>query len=155
MPEVGQTAPDFVLYDAEKKETKLSDFLGKGKRTVLAFYPGAFTGTCTTELCTFRDMMGEFGKLSGQVIGVSVDSPFANKGFAEKNGLKFPLLSDFKREVIQKYDVTWKGLGGLKGYESANRAVFVLDERGKITYRWVASDPGQLPNFEEVKKALR
>jgi len=155
LPEVGDTAEDFTLYDTERKETKLSDFLGKGKQTILAFYPGAFTGVCTTEFCTFRDMFDELGKMNVQLVGVSVDAPFANKGFAEKYGFKFTLLSDFKREVIQKYGVVWNNLGGVAGYVSANRAIFVLDEKGRIKYKWVAPNPGVLPNFEEVKKALQ
>ena len=102
MPQVGGAAPGFTLYDADKKERNLSEFLNKGKRTILAFYPGAFTGTCTQELCTFRDMFPDLAKMNGQLVGISVDAPFAQKAFAEKNSLNFPLLCDFKREVVQK-----------------------------------------------------
>jgi peroxiredoxin len=153
MPEIGEVAPEFTLYDSNAKETKLSSFLGKGKSVILAFFPGAFTGTCTTELCTFRDMF-ELANLNGLLVAVSVDSPFANRAFAEKYNLRFPLLSDFNKEVIQRYGVVWKNLSGLNGYVSANRAVFILDEKGKIKYKWVAPNPGVLPNFEEVKKSL-
>ena len=154
MPEIGDRAPDFALYDADRKLRKMSEFLTKGRRTVIAFFPGAFTGVCTQEFCTFRDMHSELEKLNGTVVGISVDSPFAQKGFAEKNNLTMPLLSDFDREVTRKYDVMWKGLGGVEGYESANRAVFVVDDQGKVLYRWVAENPGKLPDFEAVKKAL-
>ncbi len=154
MPEVGEKAPNFTLYDSEKKIRSLQEFLSPGRRTVLAFFPGAFTGVCTQEMCTFRDMYGDLQKLNGQVVGISVDAPFAQKAFAEKNGLTFPLLCDFKREVIQKYGVVWKNLSGVEGYESANRAIFVVDEAGKILFKWVAENPGKLPDFEAIKKAL-
>jgi glutaredoxin-dependent peroxiredoxin len=154
MPEVGDVAPDFALYDYDRKVRHLSEFLGGGRRTILAFFPGAFTGVCTKEMCTFRDMYGELDTLNGQVVGISVDAPFAQKGFAEKHELKFPLLCDFKREVIQKYGVVWNNLGGVEGYVSANRAVFVLDDSGRILFKWVADNPGTLPDFEAVKKAL-
>jgi peroxiredoxin len=154
MPEVGDKAPGFSLYDADRKLRNLSEFLAPGRRTILAFFPGAFTGVCTTEMCTFRDMYGELEKLKGMVVGVSVDAPFAQKAFSEKNGLTFPLLCDFKREVIQKYGVVWRNLGGVEGYDTANRAVFVVDDKGKITFKWVAENPGKLPDFEAIKKAL-
>jgi peroxiredoxin len=154
MPEIGQIVPDFSLYDSDKKVRKLSEFLVKGRRTILAFYPGAFTGTCTQEMCTFRDMYGELEKLNGMVVGISVDAPFAQKAFKEKNSLSFTLLCDFKREVVRKYGVVWRNLGGVEGYESANRAIFVVDDSGKVLFKWVAEDPGKLPDFEAVKKAL-
>lgn len=154
MIEIGDRAPDFALYDADRNMRKLSEFLAKGRKTILAFYPGAFTGVCTQEMCTFRDMYGDLEKLDGEVVGISVDGPFAQKAFAEKNGLKFPLLCDFDREVVTKYGVTWKGLSGVEGYVSANRAIFVLDESGKVLFRWVAENPGKLPDFDAVKKAL-
>ena len=154
MPEVGEVALDFTLYDSEKKKRALSEYLTEGQRTILAFFPGAFTGTCIKEMCAIRDMYGELGNLKGQVVGVSVDAPWAQKAFAEKYGLTFPLLCDFKREVIPRYGLIWKNLGGVEGYDVSNRAIFVLDESGKITYKWVAKEPGELPDFEAIKKAL-
>ena len=154
MPEVNDAAPDFTLHDADKKVRHLSEFLVKGHKTILAFFPGAFTGTCTKEMCTFRDMYGELQSLNGILVGISVDAPFAQKAFIEKHSLSFPLLCDFKREVIPRYDVVWKNLSGVEGYDSANRAIFILDDSGKIQFKWVAKDPGQLPDFEAVKKAL-
>jgi peroxiredoxin len=100
-------------------------------------------------------MYKELESLHGSVIGISVDAPFAQKAFAEKNALSFPLLCDFKREVIQKYDVTWNDLSGVVGYVCANRAIFVVDNQGTIQYKWVAPNPGMLPDFDEVKRALR
>ena len=154
MVEVGEKASEFTLYDFDKNERRLADFLGKGRKTILAFYPGAFTGVCTKELCTFRDSLGELQKLNAQIIGISVDSPFANKAFAEKNGINFLLLSDFKREVVQKYDVVWNSLGGVNGYDTANRAIFILDDKGTVKYKWVAPNPGVEPDYEEIKAQL-
>lgn len=154
MVRVGDRAPDFALYDSDKKVRKLSEFFAQGRKTIVAFFPGAFTGVCTQEMCTFRDMYGDLENLSGIVVGVSVDAPFAQKAFAEKYNLTFPLLCDFKREVIEKYGVVWKNLGGVEGYDTANRAIFVVDGSGKVTYSWVADNPGMLPDFEAVKKAL-
>jgi peroxiredoxin len=154
MPNIGETAPGFTLYDADKKLRSLAEFLVKGRRTILAFYPGAFTGACTQEMCTFRDMYGELQKLNGVLVGISVDAPFAQKAFAEKNNLPFPLLCDFERKVVQMYGVVWKNLGGVEGYVSANRAIIVLDDAGKVLFNWVAEAPGKLPDFEAVKKAL-
>ncbi len=154
MPEIGEKAPGFSLYDYDKKVRNLSEFLIKGRKTILAFFPGAFTSVCTQEMCTFRDMYGELEKLNGMVVGISVDPPFAQKAFADEHKLTFPLLCDFKRETIQKYGVAWKNLGGVEGYDTANRAIFVLDDSGKILFRWVAENPGKLPDFEAVKRAL-
>ena len=154
MPGIGEKAPDFALYDYDKNVRKLSEFLVKGKKTILAFFPGAFTGTCTKEMCAFRDMYGELEKLKGMVVGISVDAPFAQKAFAEKYSLTFPLLCDFKREVIREYGVVWKNLSNVEGYDTANRAIFVLNDVGKIQYKWVANEPGQLPDFDAIRKAL-
>jgi peroxiredoxin len=155
MLEVGDKAPEFALYDYNKKLRQSSEFLVKGHKTIFAFFPGAFTGACTQEMCTFRDMYGELEKMNGSVVGISVDAPFAQKAFAEKNGLAFPLLCDFQREVVRKYGVVWNKLGGVEGYVSANRAIFVVNDQGKILFKWVAPDPGTLPDFDAVKKAIQ
>jgi glutaredoxin-dependent peroxiredoxin len=154
MPEVGDRAPDFTLYDTERKQRKMSEFLHEMRRTIIAFFPGAFTGVCIQEMCTFRDLFGELGRLKGDVVGISVDAPFAQKEFAEKYKLTFPLLCDFKREVVKKYGVVWPNLGGVEGYDVANRSIFVVDDHGKIVWKWVAPNPGTLPNFDLVKAAL-
>ena len=154
MPEVGDKVTDFKLYDNDRKMRSLSEFLSKSKKTVLAFFPGAFTGACTQEMCTFRDMYGELQKMNGVLVGVSVDAPFAQKAFAEKHGLTFPLLCDFNREVIRKYGVVWSNLGGVEGYDTANRAIFILDDTGRVLFKWVAESPGNLPDFEAIRNAL-
>ena len=155
MPEVGDKAPDFALYDYNRKMRQSSEFLVKGRRTIIAFFPGAFTGVCDQEMCAFRDMYGELEKMNGNLVGISVDAPFAQKAFADKYGLTFPLLCDFQREVVVKYGVVWNKLGGVEGYVSANRAIFVVDDQGKILFKWVAPNPGTLPDFEAVRKALQ
>ena len=154
MLEVGDKAPEFALYDTDLKLRKMEEFLSEGQMTIFAFYPGAFTGVCTKEMCAFRDMYGELERLKGRVVGISVDPPFANKAFAEKHGLTFPLLSDFNRDVIQMYGVVWKDLGGMKGYDGANRAIFMVDSSGKIVYEWIGENPGSYPDFEAIRKAL-
>ena len=150
--EVGQAAPDFTLYDTDRNQRSLSDF--KGKNVVLAFFPGAFTGVCTTEACTLRDSVDQFNSMNAQVIGITVDGPFAQKAWSDQNNLNFPFLSDFSREVINQYGVAFPNLAGVEGYVVANRAVLVLDQEGVVRYKWVAPNPGIEPNYEEVKAAV-
>lgn len=149
---VGSTAPQFTLVDTSKTPRSLSEF--SGKKTVLAFYPGAFTGVCSKEMCSFRDALAQFNSVDAQIIGISVDSPFANQAFAEKNNLTFPLLSDVHREVSKAYGGVYENFGGVPGYEASKRAVYVIDEKGKITYAWVTDAPGVEPPYDEVKKAV-
>jgi len=150
--EVGKKAPEFKLYDADRKERSLSEF--GGKNVVLAFYPGAFTGVCTKELCNFRDSLSKFNNVNAQVIGISVDPPFSNKAFADQNKLTFPILSDFNRQVVKTYDVYHDNFAGLNGYTASKRAVFVLDRQGTVRYKWVSDNPGVEPNYDEVFKAV-
>lgn len=149
---VGTKAPEFKLYDTDRKGRTLSEFLGK--KTILAFYPGAFTGVCTKELCAFRDAMANFNNMNAQVIGISVDGPFANKAFAEQNRLTFPLLSDYTTEVSKKYGGVHEDFAGMKGYSASKRAVFILDKNGIVKYTWVSDNPGVEPPYEEINKAL-
>jgi peroxiredoxin len=149
---VDEKAPDFTLPDTERKMRKLSDFYGK--KLVLAFFPGAFTSVCTREMCSFRDSLVKFNELKAQVIGVSVNDPFSNAGFAERNMLSFPLLSDYNREVIRLYDIELKDFAGLKGYSVAKRSVFVLDKKGVVRYRWISDNPGIEPNYKEIEHVL-
>ncbi|MEW6511548.1 MAG: peroxiredoxin [Bacteroidota bacterium] len=149
---VGDTAPAFTLPDTEKKPRTLGEFLGK--KTVLAFYPGAFTGVCTKEMCALRDSLASLSSLNAQLVGISVDSPFANKGFAEHNRLTFPLLSDYTREVSRRYAGLVEDFSGLKGYTAAKRSVFVLDAKGIVRYVWISDIPGVEPPYEEITRAL-
>jgi glutaredoxin-dependent peroxiredoxin len=149
---VGDTAPDFTLVDTDRKPRSLKEFLGKN--TIIAFYPGAFTGVCSKEMCTLRDSLSAFNAMNGRIVGISGDSPFANKAFAEKNTLTFPLLSDFTREVSKKYSGVYAAFAGVAGYEASKRAVFVLDPKGTVRYAWITEDPGVEPPYDEIKKIL-
>jgi glutaredoxin-dependent peroxiredoxin len=150
---VGAKAPQFTLVDTTKTpRSTLSE--SSGKKIVLLFYPGAFTGVCDKEMCNFRDSMSAYNGLNAQVIGISVDGPWANKAFADHYKLNFPLLSDFDRTVIKQYGIVFEGLGGVKGYIVAKRAVFVIDEKGIVKYGWVSDTPGVEPPYDEVKKAV-
>ncbi len=151
--QVGQLAPDATLVSAERKALKLVEL--RGKPTVLAFFPGAFTSVCTKEMCTFRDGMAKFNDLKAQVIGISVDSPFAQKAFGDHNGLNFTLLSDFNREAVRAFEVEDRNFvnGLLPGV--AKRSVFVLDKGGRVAYKWVSDNPGVEPNYAEVEAAVR
>ncbi len=149
---VGQKAPEFTLFDTERKPRSLREF--NGKKVVLAFFPGAFTGVCTKEMCTFRDSLSKFNDSNAQVVGISVDAPFANKAFAEKNNLQFPLLSDYSREVSTKYGGTHENFAGLTGYTAAKRAAFVVDKNGVIQYAWISEDPTVEPAYDEIARAV-
>jgi len=150
---VGDKAPGFELPDTERKMRKLGEF--QGRKLVLAFFPGAFTSVCTREMCSFRDSMAKFNELKAQVLGVSINDPFSNKGFAERNMLNFPLLSDYNRDVIRLYGIELADFAGLKGYSVAKRSVFVLDKGGIIRYRWISDDPAAEPNYKEIEQVLR
>lgn len=149
---VGDKAPAFTLFDSERKERSLSEFLGK--KTVLVFFPGVFTGVCTKEMCTFRDSLSSFNSLGAQVVGISVDAPAALKGFSDQNKLAFPLLSDFTREVSKKYCWIYESFGGVPGLTTSKRSVFVLDGKGIVKYVWITENAGVEPDYNEVKKAV-
>ena len=150
--EVGQKAPDFQLPDHNRVQRSLKEFLGK--KTILAFFPGAFTGVCDREMCTFRDSIQALTGLNAQMVGISVNDPFSNKAFAEVNKLQFPLLSDYTRETVKKYGIFHEDFAGLKGYIAAKRSIFLLDKKGIVRYRWISEDPGKEPDYEEIKKQL-
>ena len=151
--EVGSAAPEFSLYDTDRNVRTLAEF--RGKTVVLAFFPGAFTGVCTTEACALRDSLGEFEGMNAQVLGVSVDGPFAQKAWADGNNVNYPFLSDFNREAVNAYGVALPGLAGMEGYVAANRAVFVVDGEGVVRYRWDAPAPVNEPDYDEVKAAVQ
>jgi peroxiredoxin len=152
MLSVNDSAPNFKLKNTNKDDVQLSDF--NGKTVVLAFYPGAFTGVCDTEMCTLQDNISTFNNLDVTVLGVSVDSPWANAGFSKQYNLEFNLLSDLDRKVINDYGVLFTGLGGIEGYTCANRAVFIIKD-DVIKYAWQAEpNPGVEPNYEEIKSFI-
>ena len=145
---VGEKAPNFTLKNTSKEEVSLSDY--QGEAVILAFYPGAFTGVCDKEMCSLQDNLSELNTVGAKVIGISVDSPWANGEFARKYEIEFELLSDLDREVIDMYDAKFVGLGGLEGYVSANRAIVIVDPKGFVKYRWVAENPGIEPDYQQI-----
>ena len=150
--ETNVKAPDFELMSNKGESIKLSDQLAHGP-VVLAFFPLAFTGVCSEEMCEFRDSLAEFNSLNAKVFAISVDSRFALNAFAEKNALEFSLLSDFNKEVSQAYGVQYENFLGLRGV--AKRSVFVVGKDGVVKYRWVSEDAKVKPNQAEVKEALK
>ena len=149
---VGDKAPDFTLADVDLKPRSLKDFLGQ--KIVLAFFVGAFTSTCTKEMCEFRDSMARLVDLNAQVIGISVNDPFSNRGFTEKNRLPFPILSDYKREVTGTYELELQNFAGLNGYTVAKRSIFVIDSKGIVQYVWISDNPAVEPNYQEIQKTV-
>jgi peroxiredoxin len=129
--DVGAKAPEFTLTNQDRAQVTLSEELKKGP-VVLAFFPAAFSGVCTTEMCTFRDQASELNKLNAQVLGVSVDTFFSLKAWADQQKLNFPLLSDFNKDVIRQYGVVNPDMIGLK--DIAKRAVFVIDTNGVVRH---------------------
>jgi peroxiredoxin len=150
--QVGDKAPDFKLFSSELKEVSLGDF--KGRKVVLQFFPMAFTGTCTEQLCTMRDSFGFYEGMNADVLGVSVDSPFTLAKFKEEQFYQFPLLSDFNKEVSQSYGAFYEEfVFNLKGV--SKRAAFVIDEEGNIAYAEVLENAGDLPDFDAIKQVVQ
>ena len=152
VPNIGDKAPDFELPDVDQKWRKLDEF--KGNKTVVAFFPAAESPVCTAEMCALRDQLDELRDYGANVIAISVDSPHANKAFTQNHHLNFPVLSDYKRDTIKKYDIVMNKLGTMEGYNAAKRSVFILDENGTIIYRWISDDPTIEPQYKEIKEIL-
>jgi peroxiredoxin len=149
--QVGAKAPDFTLRNQDMQDVTLSAGFGK-QNTVLAFFPAAFTSVCTKELCTFRDQLAQLNRANAQVYGISVDTPFTLKVFSQQNGLSFPLLSDFNKDVIKAYGVYLDDLAGLKGV--SKRAVFLIDTRGVVRHAEVTATPGDEPDYARLTAAI-
>jgi peroxiredoxin len=177
MVATGQQAPDFTApivhgnYEGDEftladtirvDNFSLEDVLGDGP-IVLAFFPGTYTPVCKDEMSEFSNYSEEFQEHGAQIFGISVDIPFTQNQFADQYGIDFPLLSDSNEEIIEKYDVVDEDQSSLEefGYQYegplqiAQRSVFVLDENGEITYRWVSDAQTDLPNFDEVMEEVR
>lgn len=149
---IGDEAPQFSLKASDKSDVSLSDF--KGRNVVILFFPAAFTGVCTAELCSVRDNMAEYAQLDADVLAISVDLPFTLNKFKEEQGFQFPLLSDFNKEVSRAYGSIYEEwILGFKGV--AKRSAFVVDREGKIRYAEVLENAGEQPNFEAVKTTLK
>lgn len=144
-------APDFTLFNQNKEQVNLSAL--KGQPIVLLFFPLAFTGVCTKELCQVRDEMAQFNKLNAKVYGISVDSLFSLAKFKEEQGFNFDLLSDFNKEVSAAYQTIYADfVFGMKGV--SKRSAFVIDAEGRIQYAEVLEDAGQIPDFNAILSVL-
>lgn len=147
----GQKAPGFTLYDTEKKKVSLEDF--KGKNLLILFFPQAFTGVCTKELCSVRDDIARYSHANAEVIGISVDSLFTLNRYKEDQALNFPLLSDFNKEVSEAYGCLYETFAfEMKGV--SKRSAFVIDKEGVVKYSEVLDNAGELPNFEAINATL-
>jgi peroxiredoxin len=153
MPDIGDTAPEFTapLANGDLTEFDLSEALGDGP-LVLAFFPGAFTSVCTTELCTFSDRLDEFDAVDARVFGVSRDSPFTLNEFRDSHEIDVGLVSDFNGHIVEQYGIA-TDFDEFGMNDVAKRAVFVLDSEGTVTYRWVSDDPGVEPDYDEISEA--
>jgi peroxiredoxin len=150
--QVGQAAPDFTLKNTDMEDVTLSSYRGR-KNVVLLFMPLAFSGVCTNEVCSVRDNLNTYSTLDAEVFGISVDSPFSQKAWKEKENLNFTLLSDFNREVVKAYGAQYDKLGAFEGV--AKRSAFVIDKEGKVQYAEVLESAGDLPNFDKVNETLQ
>jgi glutaredoxin-dependent peroxiredoxin len=148
---VGDKAPDFTLRSSEKEQISLKNY--RGQNVVLLFFPMAFTGVCTKELCQMRDSIADYGKLNAQVLAVSVDSVFTLDKWKQEQNFGFPLLSDFNKTVSKKYDSLYKEfVFEMKGV--SKRSAFVIDGQGTVQYAEVLENAGDVPNFDAVKATL-
>jgi peroxiredoxin len=149
--DVGSKAPDFTLMDQDRKPVTLSAAVQHGP-VLLAFFPAAFSSTCQSELGTLRDSIATLGSEKAQVLGISTDTFFALKEFADQQQLNFPLLSDYNKDVIGSYDVVNPDMIGLKNI--AKRAVFVIDQQGVVRHREVLDDARNEPNYDALRASL-
>lgn len=150
--QIGQPAPQFTLFSSDLKEVSLSDFAGK--KVIVHFFPFAFTGTCTTQLCTMRDNFSFYEGMNAEVLGISVDSPFALGKFKEEQHYQFPLLSDFNKEASKLYNAIYEEfMLGLKGV--SKRAAFVVGENQNIIYAEVLESTKDLPDFAAIDALIK
>jgi len=150
--EKGQTAPNFKLFNQDKKEIELAQF--KGQNVVILFFPFAFSGTCTKELCSVRDNITTYNDLNAVVLGISNDSVFTQAAYKKDQNLNFDLLSDFNKEVSAAYGSLYADfVFGTKGV--SKRSAFVVDKNGIVRYAEVLENAGEIPNFENINAALQ
>lgn len=150
--QIGDSAPDFTLQGTQADDpVTLSGFAGE-KNVVVLFFPLAWTGVCTTEMCGIRDNHSRYEQLDAEVLGISVDSPFALGAWSKEQGFNFPLLSDFNRDASRAFGALYDDLMGLKGV--AKRAAFVVDKGGVIRYAEVLEKASDLPDFEAIQGVL-
>jgi len=151
--EIGTKAPQFTLFNTEKKEVNLSDY--SGKNVVVLFFPLAFTGVCTKELCTVRDDIGNYENTASAVLGISVDSLFVLEKFKAEQNIGFPLLSDFNKTTAKSFDVLYDEFPAFGMQGVSKRAAFIVDKEGVVQYSEVCPTPGDLPNFEAITAKLK
>lgn len=148
---IAQPAPDFSLYDTDKKKISLSDY--RGKNVLLLFFPQAFTSTCTKELCAVRDDIARYSNTKAEVIGISVDSVFTLKRYKEDQQYNFPLLSDFNKEVSALYGSLYEEwILDMKGV--SKRAAFIVDKNGILAYAEVLENAGEVPDFGAINEKI-
>ena len=150
---IGSQAPDFSLYDSDKNKVALSDFKGK-KNVLLLFFPMAFTGTCTDELCAVRDDIATYSNANAQVLGISVDSVFTLAKYKEEQSYNFPLLSDFNKEVSTAYETIYESFTPMNMKGVGKRSAFIIDKNGVVQYEEVLESAGDLPNFTAINNKL-
>jgi peroxiredoxin len=150
--QVGQPAPDFSLYDNDKNKVTLSEL--KGSNVLLLFFPAAFTGVCTAELCSVRDNLKNYENVNAKVFGISVDSLFTLNKFKQEQNLNFPLLSDFNKDISKAYGSLYESfVFDMQGV--SKRSAFVIDKEGVIRYVEVLENAGEQPNFEAINQTLQ
>lgn len=148
---IGQSAPDFTLYDSDKKQVTLSAL--KGQPVLLLFFPLAFTSVCTSELCSVRDNIAWYNGINAKVLGISVDSLQTLARFKEEQQLNFTLLSDFNKDVSRLYDSIYETFGyNMKGV--SKRSAFVIDKAGIVQYAEVLENAGEVPDFIALQAVL-
>jgi glutaredoxin-dependent peroxiredoxin len=149
---IGTPAPDFELVlKPGEAPLRLSDYLGE-RKVVLLFFPLAFSGTCTAEMCAVAENYAAWTDLNAEVIGISIDSPYVNQRFTEEVGATFPIVSDFNKETSLEYDALLPEVGGLKGV--TDRVAYVIGLDGLISYAWKGEHPGVMPPMDEIMEAV-
>lgn len=150
--EIGKPAPDFSLVGSDLKIRSLKDFAGS--KTLILFFPGAFTGVCTKEMCSIRDNISKYNRVKAKVVGISVDSPFSLAQFAKENNLTFELLSDANRTVSKSYGALHENFINISTLTASKRAAFILDSSGTVRYKWISEDPKVEPDYEKLISEL-
>ncbi len=149
--QIGSIAPDFTLFNSEKQEVTLSQYLGKS--VVLLFYPQAFTGVCTTELCDIRDNLNVYSTLNAEILAISVDSVFTLENWKQQQGFNFQMLSDFNKTVSIAYETIYETFAfGMKGV--SKRSAFVVDSNGVLQYVEILDNAGEIPNLDKIREVL-
>lgn len=148
----GQQAPDFSVFDSDKNKVSLADY--RGKNVVLLFFPLAFTGVCTAELCSVRDNIALYNNTNAQVLGISVDSLFVLSKYKAEQNLNFPLLSDFNKDASKAFNVLYETFPAFKMQGVSKRAAFVIDKEGVVKYADICPTPKDLPDFAAIQQTL-